>query len=47
METVEKQYEDLSRDMVPYKDINGNIYDFAFGMNWNGVIKDYRVKKYK
>lgn len=20
---------------------------FAFGMNWNGVIKDHREKKYK
>ena len=47
METVEKQYEDLSRDMVPYKDSSGNIYDFAFGMNWNGVIQDHRVNKYK
>ena len=29
------------------KDKNGNKYDFAFGMNWSGVIKDHRVKKYK
>ena len=35
------------RDMIPHVDKNGNKYDFAFGMNWNGVIKDHRVKKYK
>ena len=47
METVESQFEDMSRDMIPHVDKNGNKYDFAFGMNWNGVIKDHRVKKYK
>ena len=29
------------------KDADGNIYDFAFGMNWSGVINDERVKKYR
>ena len=24
-----------------------NSYDFAFGMNWSGVISDARVNKYK
>ncbi|MBT8180199.1 MAG: glycoside hydrolase family 3 C-terminal domain-containing protein, partial [Eudoraea sp.] len=47
MKTVEEQFEDVPRDMNPYKDTNGNEYDFAFGMNWNGVISDDRVKKYK
>lgn len=47
MKTVEEQFEDVPRDMTPYKDTNGNVYDFAFGMNWNGVISDDRVKKYK
>ena len=47
METVESQFEDMSRDMIPHVDKNGNKYDFAFGMNWSGVIKDHRVKKYK
>ena len=28
------------------KDGDGNIYDFAFGLNWSGVIKDWRVERY-
>jgi beta-glucosidase len=47
MQTVEMQKEDVSRDMTPYTDCVGNKYDFAFGMNWNGVIRDARVEKYK
>ncbi|NNL03513.1 MAG: beta-glucosidase, partial [Eudoraea sp.] len=47
MKTVEEQFEDVPRDMTPYKDTNGNLYDFAFGMNWDGVISDDRVKRYK
>lgn len=47
MLTVEAQFEDIPRDMAPYMDSEGNIYDFAFGLNWSGVINDDRVKKYK
>jgi beta-glucosidase len=46
MLTVEAQKEDLPRDMVPYRDSAGNRYDFGFGLNWKGVIKDARVKQY-
>ena len=46
MSTVERQAEDTPHDMECYKDAEGNIYDFAFGMNWNGKIDDERVKKY-
>ena len=46
METVEGQFEDVPRDMECYVDSNGNTYDFAFGMNWSGVINDERVAKY-
>lgn len=46
MIAVEKQLEDLPRDMDCYKDASGNVYDFAFGLNWSGVIKDERVAKY-
>jgi beta-glucosidase len=46
METVEKQFEDVPFDMVSYKDSEGNSYDFAFGLNWKGVIKDARTEKY-
>ena len=46
MSTVEKQYEDVPHDMECHKDTEGNVYDFAFGMNWKGVIKDNRTSKY-
>lgn len=46
MATVEKQFEDVPNDMTPYVDSQGNIYDFAFGLNWAGVIHDKRVEKY-
>ncbi|MNX50543.1 Periplasmic beta-glucosidase precursor [compost metagenome] len=46
MSTVEKQMEDVPHDMIPYKDANGNVYDFGFGLNWKGVIKDSRTAKY-
>jgi beta-glucosidase len=46
MATVEGHCEDLPFDMTPFKDECGNIYDFAFGLNYNGVIKDKRVEKY-
>lgn len=46
METVEAQFEDVPRDMKCHTDSDGNIYDFAFGLNWSGVIKDGRTAKY-
>jgi beta-glucosidase len=47
MKTVEEQYEDVPRDMECYTDSEGNTYDFAFGLNWSGVISDFRVSRYK
>ncbi len=47
MQTVDEQYEDTPRDMECYTDADGNTYDFAFGMNWKGVIQDERVGKYR
>lgn len=47
METVEKQFEDTPLDMEPHSDELGNKYDFAFGLNWKGVISDARTEKYK
>ncbi|NNK19371.1 MAG: hypothetical protein HKP49_09490, partial [Maribacter sp.] len=46
METVERQFEDVPRDMKCHVDSDGNTYDFAFGLNWSGVIKDNRTEKY-
>ena len=47
MRTVEEQCEDVPRDMRPYTDSEGHSYDFAFGLDWGGVIIDERVNKYK
>ena len=47
MQTVEEQFEDVPRDMVCHTDTDGHKYDFAFGLNWSGVIDDSRVKKYR
>jgi beta-glucosidase len=46
METVEAQLEDVPRDMEVHVDSDGNAYDFAFGLNWSGVIRDDRTAKY-
>ena len=47
MQTVEEQKEDVPQDMKCYKDSEGHIYDFAFGLNWKGIISDARTDKYK
>jgi len=47
MKTVEEQKEDLPHDMDCHVDSEGNKYDFSFGLNWKGVIKDARTAKYK
>jgi beta-glucosidase len=47
MQIVEKQKEDVPHDMQCYKDSEGHMYDFGYGLNWKGVIKDARVLKYK
>lgn len=47
MDAVEADQPDLPRDVECYVDANGNTYDFAFGMNWSGVINDDRVQTYK
>lgn len=46
MDAVEKQASDAPRDMECYVDAAGNSYDFGFGLNWSGVIKDDRTEKY-
>lgn len=47
METVERHAEDAPFDYTPYRDSQGNVYDFGFGMDWNGVIFDERNAKYR
>jgi beta-glucosidase len=46
MEEVELQKEDVPMDMMPYIDSEDHSYDFAFGMNWSGVICDKRTQRY-
>ncbi len=47
MSEVEKQAEDVPQDMKCHIDTEGSVYDFGFGMNWKGVIKDVRTKRFK
>jgi beta-glucosidase len=47
MKTVEAQFEDVSHDMRCHIDTEGNSYDFAFGLNWQGVISDERTRIYR
>ena len=46
MDDVERQAEDTPRDMECYTDSVGHKYDFAYGLNYAGVINDDRVKTY-
>ena len=46
MDDVERQAEDTPRDMECYTDSVGHKYDFAYGLNYSGVICDERVRKY-
>jgi beta-glucosidase len=47
MSTVEKQAEDAHQDMKCHTDTEGSVYDFGFGLNWKGVIKDARTTAFK
>ena len=47
MRTVEEQQEDVPHDMRPLVDADGNAWDFAYGLNWSGVIEDARTAKYR
>lgn len=46
MTTVEKQHEDTPFDMQPHQDTQGNKYDFGYGLNWKGIIRDARTARY-
>ena len=46
MDTVERQAEDKAFDMECYVDSEGHVYEFGFGMNFDGVIEDERTEKY-
>lgn len=46
MEAIELHCEDTPHDILPYTDCDGNVYRFAFGLNWNGQISDERTRRY-
>lgn len=46
MRTVEEQFEDVPHDMACHVDSEGSTYDFAYGLNWSGVIQDSRTARY-
>lgn len=46
MAAVEMQSEDSYGDMECYRDSDGNVYDFAFGLGWKGQIRDGRYSRY-
>lgn len=46
MDTVETQFEDVPFDMECHTDSEGHSYDYAYGLDWNGVISDWRTEKY-
>jgi beta-glucosidase len=46
MAIVDRHFEDVSFDIEPYVDSEGNSYDFAYGLNWSGPISDWRTEKY-
>jgi beta-glucosidase len=47
MKTVEEQKEDVPFDLNCYVDAAGNTYDFGFGLNWSGRIRDGRAARYR
>jgi beta-glucosidase len=47
MRTVEEQQEDVPHDVRPLVDADGHAWDFAYGLNWSGVIDDARTAKYR
>ena len=47
MDTVERQCEDVAFDMSCHRDSEGHIYDFGFGLNFDGVICDERTRRYR
>ncbi|MBQ9193714.1 MAG: glycoside hydrolase family 3 C-terminal domain-containing protein [Bacteroidales bacterium] len=47
MRTVEEQREDVPHDMRPLVDADGHAWDFAYGLDWNGVIEDARTARYR
>lgn len=43
MKPIEEQFEDVPCDMKCYQESKRNSYDFSFGINWQGVIRDASI----
>ncbi len=46
MDAVERHLEDAPHDIEPYRDADGNLYRFAFGLDFSGPISDSRTARY-
>jgi len=46
MNAVERQNEDVPRDVDVFVCSRDNGFDFAFGLNWSGRIQDARTERY-
>lgn len=47
MLTVEHNQEDVPGDLQCYTDDEGHVYDFAYGLDWQGIICDERTKRWR
>lgn len=47
MNAVERHNEDQPHDIEPYIDADGNVYDFGYGLDWDGPIHDHRTERYR
>lgn len=47
MAAIERHCEDRPHDIKPYVDADGNIYTFAYGLDFNGIISDERTERYR
>jgi beta-glucosidase len=47
MESIETHCEDTVWDIECYRDELGHLYETTYGLNYQGIIQDERVKKYR
>ncbi len=46
MKAMEEQNEEKARYLHCNAELEGNAYEFAFGLNWFGIT-NYKIEKYK
>lgn len=47
MDAIERHNEDQPHDIEPHRDADGNIYAFAFGLDFTGPVSDSRTARYR